>query len=102
MKTRKKAIKELKKEGKRICDISRILKIPYASVRYYYSDKERKKKIEYAKKYQKENPKKRGKEYREYQRKYHRERYNRDKKYKEKIKKRAREYSKSKYWKEKQ
>lgn len=67
-------IKELKKT-KTQKEIAILLKIPYATVSYHFSDERKQKAIAYQKKYQKKNPPKRGEKYNEYQRIYQKKRY---------------------------
>ena len=68
-------INNLKEEGKTIKEVSNILKIPYSTTCYHYSEDRKEKAKSYQANYQKEHPPKRGKKYRDYQRDYHKKRY---------------------------
>jgi len=74
-----KQINELKEKGKRPFEISKILKIPYATTLYHYSESNRKSMIERNTEYQKTNKPERGDEYRKYQKEFHRKWYQKNK-----------------------
>lgn len=68
-------IKQLKEKGLSLNELFLKLKLPRSTIEYYYSEKRREGAINYQKKYQKENPPKRGDKYKDYQREYHKKRY---------------------------
>jgi len=94
-------IKELRDQGKRVCDIQKELGMQQSQVSYYFNDKSRLKRIKKAVEYAKQNPRKITEKYREYQRKYHNKRYKEDETFREKVKRKSREYQKMIYWKDK-
>lgn len=90
-------IKELKEEGKTAKEISKELNMPYSSVRYHFSEKEKTKSIERAKKYNRENPEKINKERNKlYQRKYKNDYYHSPENH-ERLKEYHREYQRKRY-----
>ena len=93
-----KQIRKLVKEGRTRKEISIKLNINYRRVCYYGNEQARKKCLERAKIYQKENKLNRDqKNYRKYQNKYHKSKYESDPKYREYIKEKNRENQRIRY-----
>jgi transposase len=68
-------IKEMYELGKSITEISKELELPYSTIQYHANEQTRKKHIEKAKNYSKENPRKPTEQRKEYMRNYMREYY---------------------------
>lgn len=85
-------IKELKKKGKTMVEISKELNLPYSTVQYYFNSKYKENQLKRSKEYVKKHGITRNeKNYKEYQRNYHAKKYNEDPDYREKLKKLNRE-----------
>jgi IS30 family transposase len=92
-------IKELSKKGKSTYEIARELNKPQSTIYYWTMGNKEKLNARRRKKYNSKSPEERRQIYlrkREYQKAYRKKRYHKDKKFREKIQKMAREYKQQK------